>query len=156
MHLNSDIHKPQRRHRDFCKFSKLLEISFYTTLYRMTRYTKMGRKTFERSEEGGFNVTPLLPRNREGNNNGGDRGGRGGFRGGRGGSDRGGFRGGRGGGDRGGFRGGRGGGDRGGFRGGRGGGDRGGFRGGRGGGAGFKRGREDDFGKSFYRMDFEE
>lgn len=106
----------------------------------MTRYTKMGRKTFEKSEEGGFNVTPLLPRNKEGSNNGGDRGGRGGFRGGRGGSDRGGFRGGRGGGpDRGGFRGGRGGGDRGGFRGGRG--------GGRGGGAGFKRGREDDFGR---------
>lgn len=98
----------------------------------MTRYTKMGRKTFEKSEEGGFNVTPLLPRNKDGNSsNGGDRGGRGGSRGGRGG--RGGF-------DRGGFRGGRkGGSDRGGFRGGRG--------GGRGGGAGFKRGREDDFGK---------
>lgn len=105
----------------------------------MTRYTKMGgKKTFEKSD-GGFNVTPLLPRKFEGGN---DRGGfrgsdRGGFRGG----DRGGFRGG----DRGGFRGS----DRGGFRGGRGGGgDRGGFRGGRGGGAGFKRGREDDFGKS--------
>lgn len=119
----------------------------------MTRYTKMSRKTFERSD-GGFNVTPLVPRNREeGGNSGGfkDRGfGGSGFsggdRGGFNGGDRGGFRGG----DRGGFRGGRGGGDRGGFRGGRGGGDRGGFRGGRGGGAGFKRGREDDFGKIFY------
>lgn len=108
----------------------------------MTRYTKMSRKTFEKSD-GGFNVTPLVPRNKE---EGGfkDRGfGGSGFTG-----DRGGFNGG----DRGGrgnFRGGRGG-DRGGFRGGRGGGDRGGFRGGRGGGAGFKRGREDDFGKSFF------
>lgn len=98
----------------------------------MTRYTKMSRKTFEKSD-GGFNVTPLLPRNKE----------EGGFK------DRGfggsGFTGG----DRGGF------GGRGGGRGGRGGrgGDRGGFRGGRGGGrggAGFKRGRDDDFGKHIY------
>lgn len=93
----------------------------------MTRYTKMARKTFERSD-GGFNVTPLIPK---------DRGfGGSGFNGG----DRGGFNGG-------GFNGG----DRGGFRGGRGG-DRGGFRGGRGGGGdrgGFKRGRNDDFGKLY-------
>lgn len=103
----------------------------------MTRYTKMGgKKTFEKSD-GGFTVTPLLPRSQQdggGNfNNGGSRGG---FRGGRGGGR------GRGGGF--------GGGDRGGFRGGRGG-----FRGGRGGGGdrgGFKRGRNDDFGMFYFNL----
>jgi hypothetical protein len=33
----------------------------------MTRYTKMGRKTFEKSE-GSFKVTPLLPRKEQENN----------------------------------------------------------------------------------------
>ncbi|GAN01286.1 autophagy regulatory protein [Mucor ambiguus] len=81
-----------------------------------------GKKTFEKSD-GSFQVTPLLPRSQQQQQDGG--------------SSRGGFRGGRGGGGRG----------RGGDRGGRGGG-RGGFRGGRGGGGdrgGFKRGRDDDF-----------
>lgn len=96
----------------------------------MTRYTKMGgKKTFVKSDEGGFNVTPLIPRKQEGvsnhsgnnsnNNRNKDRGGSSRGRGdARGGASRGNGRGGRG--------------------------------GGRGGhsGTGFKRGRDDDFGKN--------
>jgi hypothetical protein len=82
----------------------------------MTRYTKMGgKKSFEKSD-GGFSVTPLIPRKQDGVSNHSNRSGN---------NDRGSFRGG--------------------SRG-RGGSARGGVRGGSSG-AGFKRGRDDDFGK---------
>lgn len=42
----------------------------------MTRYTKMGRKTFEKSDEGGFKVKPLLPRKNGNNGNFKNKGGR--------------------------------------------------------------------------------